>query len=107
MKGTIIDFLNLANQNQELAKELVELAARHDFTFDDELNDEDLEKVAGGTVPFADADGCVTVSTRTPPPIPSAFSSLSALGSTGWFPPATDDDGSAGTIPSSDTENLS
>ena len=48
MKGTILDFLKLANEKPELAQELVDLAARHDFEFSDEVSDKDLEKVAGG-----------------------------------------------------------
>ena len=48
MKGTILDFLKLANEKPELAQELVDLAAKHDFEFSDEVSDEDLEKVAGG-----------------------------------------------------------
>jgi hypothetical protein len=50
MKGTFIDFLKLAAEKPELAQELVDLAAKHDFTFTDEVSDEDLEKVAGGAV---------------------------------------------------------
>ncbi len=48
MKGTILDFLKLAAEKPELAQELVELAAKHDFEFTDEVSDEELEKVAGG-----------------------------------------------------------
>jgi hypothetical protein len=48
MKGTILDFLKLAGEKPELAKELVELAARHDFEFTDEVSDEELDSVAGG-----------------------------------------------------------
>jgi hypothetical protein len=53
MKGTILDFLKLAAEKPELAQELVELAAKYDFEFTDEVRDEDLEKVAGGTVGLA------------------------------------------------------
>jgi hypothetical protein len=48
MKGTIVDFLRLASEKPELAREFLELAARHDFEFSDELRDEELESVAGG-----------------------------------------------------------
>ena len=52
MKGTILDFLKLATEKPELAKELIELAARHEFEFvdDTELKDEDLDEVAGGII---------------------------------------------------------
>ena len=51
MKGTILDFLQLAAEQPELAKELVDLAARYGFEFADtgELDDDDLAQVAGGT----------------------------------------------------------
>jgi len=48
MKGTILDFLKLASEKPELSRELVELAAKYDFTFTDELSDDQLEGVAGG-----------------------------------------------------------
>jgi hypothetical protein len=48
MKGNILDFMKLAADKPELAQELVELAAKHDFEFSDEVSDEDLEGVAGG-----------------------------------------------------------
>jgi hypothetical protein len=49
MKGTILDFLNLATDKPELAKELVALATKYDFEFtSDELSDTDLDSVAGG-----------------------------------------------------------
>jgi hypothetical protein len=49
MKGSILDFLNLATEKPDLAKELVELATKHDFEFtSDELSDADLDSVAGG-----------------------------------------------------------
>lgn len=50
MKGTVLDFLQLAGEKPQLARELVELAARHGFEFsDDELSDSDLDAVAGGS----------------------------------------------------------
>jgi len=49
MKGSILDFLNLATQKPELAKAIAELAARFDFEFvADELSDAELESIAGG-----------------------------------------------------------
>ncbi|MFC1640266.1 hypothetical protein ACFL3B_05850 [Gemmatimonadota bacterium] len=49
MKGTILDFLNLSTEKPELAKALVELAARFDFEFNsEELSDAELESIAGG-----------------------------------------------------------
>ena len=48
MKGTILDFLKLASQKQELAQQLVDLAAKHNFEFSDELNDDQLDDVSGG-----------------------------------------------------------
>jgi hypothetical protein len=50
MKGTILDFLKLASEKPDLAEELVELATKHGFEFSDEVSDEELEAVAGGTV---------------------------------------------------------
>jgi hypothetical protein len=51
MKGTILDFLQLAAEKPELAKELADLAARYGFQFSDtgELDENDLAQVAGGT----------------------------------------------------------
>ena len=48
MKGSILDFLKLAAEKPELAKELGELAGRYDFEFSGEVSDEELESVAGG-----------------------------------------------------------
>ena len=50
MKGTILDFLNLATEKEALAKELLELATKYDFEFSDEVSDADLDAVAGGLV---------------------------------------------------------
>jgi hypothetical protein len=52
MKGTILDFLKLAAEKPELAKELAEVAAKHDFEFTDEVSDEELEGLAGGGTYF-------------------------------------------------------
>ena len=48
MKGTIFDFLKLAAEKPEVARELAELAAKHGIEFSDEVSDDELEKVAGG-----------------------------------------------------------
>jgi hypothetical protein len=51
MKGTILDFLQLAAEKPELAQGLVQLAAQFDFEFvDDELTEDDLDSVAGGAL---------------------------------------------------------
>ena len=50
MNGTILDFLRIVAEKPDLTKEFVELAARHDFEFTDEVSDEDLDKVVGGVV---------------------------------------------------------
>jgi hypothetical protein len=50
MKGTILDFLKLAAEKPELAKEMVELAGKYDFQFSDEVSDEELDGVAGGAM---------------------------------------------------------
>ena len=50
MKGTILDFLNFATEKPDLAKELVELASKHDFEFSDEVPDEQLKGVSGGLI---------------------------------------------------------
>ena len=53
-KGTILDFLNLAAEKQELAHDLLELAAKHDFEFTvEELSDDELDSVSGGLVSTA------------------------------------------------------
>jgi hypothetical protein len=49
MKGTILDFLNLAAEKPELATELLKLATKYDFEFsDEELSEAELDQVAGG-----------------------------------------------------------
>ena len=50
LKGTILDFLRLAAEKPELAKDLVALAGKYDFQFSDEVSDEDLDGVSGGAV---------------------------------------------------------
>ena len=50
MKGTILEFLKLVSEKPELTKELMELAAKHDFEFtQEELSEAELDQVAGGT----------------------------------------------------------
>jgi hypothetical protein len=51
MTGTILDFLNLVVDEPDLARDLLELASRYGFEFDDELDDEELAGVVGGTNP--------------------------------------------------------
>jgi len=87
MKGTVLDFLNLAVERPELAKELLELATKYDFEFTDEVSDEQLDDVAGGAnrvfanmniVQRADSSGissavpgvCRTPGGSSPSPIP-------------------------------------
>jgi len=79
MKGTVLDFLKLANERPELANELVQLAAKYDFEFSDEVSDEQLDDVAGGMFPasqnlagmsLAFPDVCKTPGTPTPIPTP-------------------------------------
>jgi hypothetical protein len=56
VKGTILDFVKLATEKPELAKELAELATRYDFVFADEVSDEELENVAGGVMSSASTE---------------------------------------------------
>ena len=53
MKGTIIDFIELANKTPELTQAILDLAAQYDFEFSDEVSDEALEGVAGGVAMFS------------------------------------------------------
>jgi len=63
MKGTIFDFLKLAVEKPELAKELSELATKYDFEFsDEELSETELDQVAGGT---AEADSEINLELQT------------------------------------------
>lgn len=50
MKGTILDFLELASEKPELAKKMIDLAAQYDFEFADDVSDEQLDDVVGGAV---------------------------------------------------------
>ena len=50
MKGTMIDFLLYLDGNEKLRQEIVEVANKHGFEFDDEVSDAELESVAGGFV---------------------------------------------------------
>ena len=56
MKGTIIDFLDLISRNPELAKDLVALAAKHDFEFSDEIDEAELAELSGGALNFGKFD---------------------------------------------------
>ena len=95
MKGTILDFLQIAAKDPELAKGLAELAERFDFEFtEEELDDEDLGKVAGGTI------GQVAVFVPRPTPNTSAtLGTPSPSGSTGVTRSVGDEPGtSSGTV---------
>lgn len=48
MKGTILDFLKLTTEKPELSNDLIQLAAKYDFKFSDEVTDSELDAVAGG-----------------------------------------------------------
>jgi hypothetical protein len=48
MKGTMIDFLLYLDGNEQLRKDIIEVANKHGFEFDDEVSDAELEVVAGG-----------------------------------------------------------
>jgi hypothetical protein len=50
MKGSLLDFLEFAGTNPELTKDIIELAAKYDFEFTEELSDDELDGVSGGTV---------------------------------------------------------
>ena len=55
MKGNVVDFLKLVAENPELARRLGELASEYGFEFsDDELSDNDLDAVTGGTIAASD-----------------------------------------------------
>ena len=55
MKGNVLDFLKLVAENPELARRLGELASEYGFEFsDDELSDNDLDAVTGGTIAASD-----------------------------------------------------
>lgn len=48
MRGDIVDFLRLVEQNESLARDLAALAARYGFDFRTELSEEELEEISGG-----------------------------------------------------------
>jgi hypothetical protein len=48
MKGTLIDFLDYLTENEELRREVVRIANKHGFEFDDQVSDVELDAVAGG-----------------------------------------------------------
>jgi len=56
MKGTIIEFLELLNENEELRREVVQVANKHGFEFDDAVSDDELDAVAGGQTTFENFD---------------------------------------------------
>jgi len=50
MEGTFIDFLEFLNENEDLRKDVVAIANKHGFQFNDEVSDAELEAVAGGAL---------------------------------------------------------
>ena len=48
MNGTFLDFLKMASENEELAKEFIELARKYGIEFSGELSEEELDDVSGG-----------------------------------------------------------
>ncbi len=70
MKGTILDFLKLAADKPQLAKDLVALAAKYDFEFDDEVNDDELDMVSGGADAMPDICKLPDPDVGGPVPIP-------------------------------------
>jgi len=88
MKGTIIDFLNLASETPELSQEIVDLAMKYGFEFTDEVSEEQLDSVAGG------ASSGIKVKILWTPPRPT--------GGSAWIPSTGDESGtSSGTASSS------
>ena len=82
MKGTILDFLQLAEEKPGLAKELVELAARYGFEFTPyELSDAEAQAVTGGAlggiVPTAGMGTPIPMQS----PMPSQQASMQTLSS--------------------------
>ena len=65
MKGTMIDFLLYLDKNEKLRTEIVEVANKHGFQFDDEISDADLEAVAGGALTSASLNDAISRNTRT------------------------------------------
>lgn len=49
--GSVADFLKFAAEREDVQRDLVELAAKHNFTFTSgELSEKDLDQVAGGRI---------------------------------------------------------
>ena len=52
-RGNVADFLEFAAEHEEVQRDPVELAAKHDFAFTSgELSEKDLDQVAGGRILF-------------------------------------------------------
>ena len=56
MKGSFIDFIEFLSENEDLRKDIIDVAAKHGFEFSDEVSDVDLEAVVGGVIAPSPAD---------------------------------------------------
>ncbi len=65
MKGTMIDFLLYLDKNEKLRTEIVEVANKHGFQFNDEISDAELETVAGGALTPASLNDAISRNIRT------------------------------------------